>query len=520
MNASFKQALTLLLKGRRALLILPLAGLGILILATSFSPPPERTSRQAQPLAVGTLAINRQPLIPRALAYGSVEPNVIWQAIAEVSGRISYLHPELKDGNTLAAGTEVLRIDSRDYELKLSQAQAELAVQEANLEQLGIEQDNVQRSLTIAQRSLKVAQTELARKTRLLNKGGISQTQVDQEERNLLAQELETQNLISQVDSFPSQIKVAQAQRALAQASVEEQARNLARTRITLPFDARIGPVNAEQGVFLGAGSQLFEAYDLARVEIRAQLPMARMRPLVAATTWPTPEASPEPRPEPNIEPSEDIKPAPLATNLSTESTLHARTEKTLEVTKLQITTPALSTSRQLPLTHSMLQSLSLKAEARWLEAGGPYQWQASVQRIGDTLDASSRALTVVVAVEQPFNLESSGGKPPLFKGMYMEVELQGPARPHIVIPRFAIHRGHVYLVRGQRLKVQPVEVDFMQGDLAIIKSGLQDGDQLVIDDLVPAVPGVPLNARHDSELQHWLSEQAQARLPLNGARP
>jgi len=515
MNASFKQALTSLLKGRRALLTLPLAGLGILMLATSFSPPPERTSHQAQALAVDTLTINSQPLIPRALAYGSVEPNVLWQAIAEVSGRISYLHPELKDGNTLAAGTEVLRIDSRDYELTLSQAQAELAVQQANLEQLVIEQDNGQRSLAIAQRSLKVAQAELARKARLLNKGGISQTQVDQEERNLLAQELETQKLSSQLDSFPSQIKVAQAQRALAQASVEEQARNLARTRITLPFDARIGPVNAEQDVFLGAGNPLFEAYDLARVEIRAQLPMTRMRPLVAAATWPSPEASPEPRPETKAEPSEGIKPAPMTTNLSTGSTLQTRTEKTLETA-----TPPVPTSRQLPLTRTMLKSLSLKAEARWLEAGGLYQWQASVQRMGDTLDASSRALTVVVAVEQPFELASPGGKPPLFKGMYMEVELQGPARPHIVIPRFAIHRGHVYLVRDQRLTVQPVEVDFTQGDLAIIKSGLQDGDQLVVDDLVPAVPGMPLNARHDSELQHWLSEQAQARLPLNGARP
>lgn len=453
-----------LLSKKRSLPVIALAGLLFLIAVVAISPGPKREapSQHAQPANI--ITVQSQPVIPRTIGYGAVEPDVLWQAIAEVSGRIIYLHPELNDGDTLAAGTEVIRIDSRDYELALNQAQAELAAQQASLQQLHIEKKHTQSSLTIAKRSLDVAKSELARKKKLLKRGSISQTLVDQEERNSLAQQLEVQNLSSQLATYPSQLKVAESQLALTQAKVEEQQRNLERTHITLPFDARIGPVNIEQDSYLSKGTVLFEAYDLARAEIRAQLPMAKMRHLVE--------------------------------------------------TQSPIMHPG-----QLPMTHSMLKGLNLKAIARWTEINRKMQWTAQVDRIGNTLDPSTRALTVIVSVEQPFKQDSTTIKPPLFKGMYMEVELQGPAREMIAIPRHAIHYGNVYRVIDNTLQVQAVTVDFVQGDLAIIKSGLKAGDQIVVDDLVPAVSGQLLNPQNDPKLQQWIEQLARAELPLNGGK-
>lgn len=458
-----------LLESRKSLPVFAAIGFLFLLLVVMMGSPPDHNAEQLHSQPVDSIIVQLKPLVPRALAYGSVEPDVNWQAIAEVSGRVTYMHPELHDGNTLAAGTEVLRIDSRDYELALLQAQAEAAAQSASLQQLSIEQSNTQQSLTIAQRSLEVAQSELSRKKRLLKQGSISQTQVDQEERNSLSQRLEVQNLSSQMDVFPSRIKVAQSQLALAQASVEEQQRNLERTSIRLPFDARIGSVNAEQDLFLSSGSALFDAYDLARVEIRAQLPMARMRPLVKIA-------------------EED------------------------EGSFQQLD--------QLPLTRKVFESFSLRAIVRWPEAGDQYNWQGQVQRVGNTLDPTTRALTVVVSVEQPYSQAVPGVKPPLFKGMYMEVELQGPARELLVIPRFAIHHGSVYLVKNNLLHIQPITVDFVQGELAVVASGLSAGDQLVVDDLIPAVAGMPLNAVESADTQSWLDQLVSAQMPLNGVRP
>jgi RND family efflux transporter MFP subunit len=74
---------------------------------------------QVQELKAGS-----QELIVRA--QGSVIPAKQITVHAEVSGRIEWVSPELVPGGRLKKGAELVRIDARDYRLRLDQAKASL----------------------------------------------------------------------------------------------------------------------------------------------------------------------------------------------------------------------------------------------------------------------------------------------------------------------------------------------------------------------------------------------------------
>ena len=85
--------------------------------------------------------------------------------------------------------------------------------------------------------------------------------------------------------------------------------------------------------------------------------------------------------------------------------------------------------------------------------------------------------------------------RPPLVKGMFVEVEISGrPTTDRIVIPRSAVHEGRVYTVdKDNRLRIRPVEVLAEQGGEAVIESGLEMGERVVLSDLSPAIDGMLL---------------------------
>ena len=68
------------------------------------------------------------------------------------------------------------------------------------------------------------------------------------------------------------QLAAAEANLALANAELQKAERNLERTYIRLPFDGRIRSVNANIGQYVGAGTQLGEAFDSTTMEVRVPL--------------------------------------------------------------------------------------------------------------------------------------------------------------------------------------------------------------------------------------------------------
>jgi multidrug efflux pump subunit AcrA (membrane-fusion protein) len=95
---------------------------------------------------------------------------------------------------------------------------------------------------------------------------------------------------------------------------------------------------------------------------------------------------------------------------------------------------------------------------------------------------------------------------------MFVQVSVRGHVqRDRVVIPRIAIRNGHVYVVNEQsRLEVRPVSVLFHQGAISVIGAGIEAGDQIVVTDPVPAVPGMLLSLHSDDDLQRSLLSAAR----------
>jgi hypothetical protein len=75
-----------------------------------------------------------------------------------------------------------------------------------------------------------------------------------------------------------------------------------------------------------------------------------------------------------------------------------------------------------------------------------------------------------------------------------------------------AVREGKVLLVDDQqRLEIRQVERLFDQGELTVIQSGLEAGQQLIVSDLIPAVAGMPLQPQTDIDLQQALLHSAGA---------
>ena len=111
------------MKITKKLLFFPVVAIGVIILVTITKLRPEAEVKPVEDRSkiVKTIALEQQSIAPKVIGFGKIRPKFEWKAIAEVSGKVVYRHPELNKGNVLLAGTEVLRIDPLDYELKLAQ---------------------------------------------------------------------------------------------------------------------------------------------------------------------------------------------------------------------------------------------------------------------------------------------------------------------------------------------------------------------------------------------------------------
>lgn len=131
-----------IMKINKKYLFFPVVALGVitLIIVTKLRPSAEIKPPEDRSKMVNVQVLEPESIAPQVIGFGKIKPKFEWKAIAEVSGKVVYRHPELNKGNILLAGTEVLRIDPLDYELKLAQAEADLGSSQTQLAKVDLEE--------------------------------------------------------------------------------------------------------------------------------------------------------------------------------------------------------------------------------------------------------------------------------------------------------------------------------------------------------------------------------------------
>lgn len=451
-------------KLKRLLIIPPLIiGVAVVVFQVKSRQGPEQTPLQEVAKNVRVITVPEVTVVPRALGYGNVAPGMIWEAVTEVSGQIVHIHPNLKKGAILPKGTVALKIDQTDYRLALQSTNADIRALKAQIDELAARRKNTQASLAIENRSLRLNERDLKRKQSLLRRKTVSQAAVDLEERNLLARRQSVQSLENSLNLLPAEEERLKAQLAALQIKRATVERDLQRTTITLPFDARIAEVHVEQSQFAKQSQTVIVADSINVAEISAQVPLDKMQRLISSR-------------------------------------------------HLQSVT---SVSQM----GNIEQILNLEPIVRLNSGNLNAEWRGRVTRISDQVDPRTRTIGVIVAVDNPYNVATIPDRPPLAKNMYVEVELRGsPQAKQIVVPRAAVHGGsgggsRVYVVSADnRLKFRDVEISYLQGALAVIKSGLKIGERITVSDIVPAIDGMLLKPEEDKSAAASLVQEASGK--------
>ena len=120
------------------------------------------------------------------------------------------------------------------------------------------------------------------------------------------------------------------------------------------------------------------------------------------------------------------------------------------------------------------------------------------------------------LTVEEPYRDANPPARPPLVRNMFVQAAITVPTpEPVLVVPASAIHQGVVYLADDDdRLQRQSVTVAWQQGELAVVSGGLEPGDRLILDDLIPAIEGMLLSPRPDEQTRQWLEKRAAGDQP------
>ncbi len=450
--------------GRKLLIVPPvIAGGLVFALVIASKKPPLQVPAVERATLVRTITVEKMTVVPRVLGYGTVKPARVWNAVAQVGGRVEYVHPDFKKGAIIKAGTEIIRISPKDYVIAIRQAQANIRSAEAKISELKVARANTKASILIEQKTLRINEREYARKRNLVSRGAVSKSSRDQEERLLLGQRKRVQDLQSALRLIPTQITAQQESMAVFKAQLEIAELNLKRTRVTLPFDARIAEANVEITQFVGVGKLLGVADSMNSAEIDAQIPVAKMRAL-----------------------------------------LHAANE-TLARSERKVI------SENVP---SFASKYSLKGIVRMRLGDQLVEWPGKVVRISDTVDPKTRSIGTIVAVKNPYRQAIPGLRPPLIKGMFVEVEIQSRSLgDQMVIPRSSLRKGRVLIVtKDRRLAFRKVMTKLVQGDFVVISSGLKAGEKVIVSDLSPAVKGMLLRVQNDNATLERLKTQVLAK--------
>jgi len=449
-----------LLARKFTLPLIAIAGLIVAIIIVKSQPAMKHQFAEKTNTAVKVISAKRYDVPPQVSGFGEVTPDILLEGKSEISGKVVYVHPQLKPGAILPKDTVVLKIEENDYQLALKKALADLSVSQANLVELEINLKDAKADLVLAKQRLSLSEKELKRSQDLIKRGSISQSKFDSQQSNTLQLKREVQTLKSQLATLPSQRDVLQAKEVIAQSNVKTQERNIERTVIRLPFTARISEESVENNQFIAQGTVLFKAQNINRVLINAQFPFEQFRKVSRGF--------------------------PADINVSDIIQMSSNTE-------------------------SIFTRLDLNATIK-LSGHNGVVWDGKVERFLSNLDPSSRTLGIIVSVDNPYEDINPGVKPPLLAGMFTEVILKGAPRTYVVIPRDALHEKELYVVDQNMALMRKTIVAEVQGAMLLVEQGIDEGEKIITSDVFPAVNGMPLtevlDTDREQQISTWLREQ------------
>ncbi len=440
----------------RKLLFVPPVALGVLgyvglmRVGAQDAPPPSADS----PTPVQILTLAETDFAATATGFGRVQAERSWQAVSQVSGRVEELAPGLAIGKRVSAGTMLIQVDARDYEIARDKAQGNVTSAQLSLDEQAVEKSNTAALLEIEKRAEELARADYERQVSLNQSGTTTAAALDSAERNLLNQERVVQELENQISLFPTREVSLQTTLQAREIELEEAQRALANTEITAPFEGRVSAKSVAVAQYVRTGDVLLTMEDISTVEILAEFQPTALRSLIE---------------------------------------VHAEDQLA-----------ALVARAGSPEAVQALQVLGLEAEVVQESGGDVFTWPAEIVRFTGDVDEETGTVAIAMRVEDPMVPDPKTRRPPLAPGAFVEVRLRAKSQPMLLIPRSAVRRDigtdstpFIYVLDDQtQLDRAAVTLGPVFDDQYVVEGGAEVGQRVVLTDLNPAILGMQLVAR------------------------
>lgn len=241
------------------------------------------------------------------------------------------------------------------------------------------------------------------------------------------------------------QVAKAEADVAAAKAQIAKSERDLERTIIRAPYDGQVLEQLVDVGQFVTQGTPLGKIFAVDYVEIRLPLPEREMQFLKLPERFRDGEVS----------------------------------------------------------------TASAPVQLKSLVDGKPATWSGSIVRVESAIDESTRQITAVAQVNDPY-AKQSDGKPTLKIGQFLEAEIEGENLADVfIIPRRAVRAGNeIILITGEnklrRLTVDPL---ISNGEQIVISAhspnSPKEGDVLCLTPIPFAAEGATVLPTIDGALEN-----------------
>ena len=128
------------------------------------------------------------------------------------------------------------------------------------------------------------------------------------------------------------------------------------------------------------------------------------------------------------------------------------------------------------------------------------------VVRLLSDLDSAGRMARLLVSISDPLGTQAAQeGRPPglpMLLGAYVHVEIGGSEVQDVIrLPRLALRGGDKVFVADSddKLEIRPVEIVRRGVDEVFVKSGLGQGDRVIVSAMPAATPGMELRVRDEA---------------------
>jgi RND family efflux transporter MFP subunit len=418
--------------------VLMLAAAITAILFSAYEPPDTVPPVTPHPL-VETQLVQDQLASLVVKAQGTVEPRTESDLIAEVSGRVVWISPNLASGGFFKTGEAVARIEPRLFEATLEGARA---------------------ALSRAQSELKLAHANYERERSMGRGGASSQAKLDRVRHAEAA---------------------AKAGVREAEVAIDRAEYDLEQCEIRAPFDGRVREKFVGVGQFLNRGNRVARVYAIDYAEIRLPISDRDLAFLDLSLGY---------REEPDV--------AEAQTKLvsefpSVEEDLEQRQVENADSTGAE-GDDADRVALKGPLETADGPEVLLTADF----LGRINSWTGRVVRVEGALDLKTRMVNVVVRVDDPYGRGDDPSSPPLVVGLYVNAEIRGRAMTGVyALPRTALRANEsVVIVKNDRIELREVEVVRAEADQIWVSSGVEVGDQVATTAMDVVVEGMLVRAR------------------------